>query len=239
MMEKDKHDEELKIDDIGSDFARGLMAVAQTLTEGRGAAGFNPFSHGFSDIEITATVERQKISFSLRITGAAAGAPDSPSAAAFVVREQVSIASDILSYCVSLDSSDDAVMTDCNAFVRKVAANFGVSIDSDLDADGIVVSFERAPFTKQTTDPATAMSWASDGLVVAGMTRAMLSNYGPHTHGHVAIVHNSPDPAHPGFPMASWGSLGGRGKSNFSIRQSFPAAACDARAVQFAFAPIN
>jgi len=238
-MSKDKPDEEFGIDDVGSDFARALMAIAQTLTGGRDAAGSTLFPPGFGNIEMTATIERQKISFSLAITGAATGAPASPLAEAFVASEQVSIAADILNYCVSLDSSDDAVMTDCNAFVKKVAANFGVSIDSDLDADGIVASFGSAPFTKQTTDPATAMSWAGDGLVVAGMTRAMLNGYGPHTHGHVAIVHSNPDPAHPRFPMASWGSLGGRGKSNVTIRQSFPAAACDAHAVQFAFAAIS
>jgi hypothetical protein len=130
-------------------------------------------------------------------------------------------------------------MTDCNAFVRKVAANFGVTIDSSLDADGIVGSFGSAPFTKTTMDPATAMSWANDGLVVAGMTKAELNKYGPHSNGHVAIIHNAPDTAHPGFPMASWGSLGGRGKSNTSVRQSFPATACDDDAVHFAFAPTS
>jgi hypothetical protein len=120
--------------------------------------------------------------------------------------------------------------------VKKVAGNFGVTIDAGLDADGIVGSFGSAPFTKTTTDPATAMSWANDGLVVGGMTKAQLNKYGPHKNGHVSIVHNTADSAHPGFPMASWGSLGGRGMSNTSIRQSFPAAACDEDKVHFAFA---
>jgi hypothetical protein len=135
------------------------------------------------------------------------------------------------------------VMVDCNAFVKKVASNFGVTIDPSLDADGIVNSFGSSPLTQTTMDPATAMSWSSGGLVVAGMRKADLDpTYGSYSHGHVAIVHNVADPNHPGFPMASWGKLGApgtRGKSNTSIRQSFPATACDDNAVHFAFAPIN
>jgi hypothetical protein len=150
------------------------------------------------------------------------------------------IAANILNYCVSLDTNDDPVMKDCNAFVKNVTGNFGVTIDPSLDADGIVDSFTSAPFTKTTMDPSAAISWANDGLVVAGMKRAELDGtYGNYSHGHVAIVHNIADPNHPGFPMASWGTLGGRGKSDTSIRQSFPAAACDDDAVHFAFAPTN
>ena len=87
-------------------------------------------------------------------------------------------------------------------------------------------------------DPATALAWASDGLVVAGMKKSDLDgHYGTYHNGHVAIVHNAADPNHPGYPMASWGTLGARGKSNCSIRLSFPAAACNDKAVHFAFAP--
>jgi hypothetical protein len=148
-----------------------------------------------------------------------------------------SISDDILNYCVSLDKAEDPVMTDCNAFVKKVGSRFGVSIP-DLDADGIVGSFDSSPFTKTTKDPATAMSWAKEGLVVAGMTKSELNpKYGTkYKNGHVAIVHGTEDPDHPGYPMASWGSLGGRGQSDASIRQSFPAAACNDDAVHFAFA---
>ena len=88
-------------------------------------------------------------------------------------------------------------------------------------------------------DPATAMSWAKDGMVVAGMKKSELNPaYGTkYDHGHLAIVHAAEDSAHPGYPMASWGSLGGRGQSNTSIRQSFPATACSDNSVHFAFAP--
>ncbi len=151
-----------------------------------------------------------------------------------------SISADILNYCLSLDRANDPVMRDCNAFVKKVAGKFGVPIDPGLDADEIVDAFPAAPFTKTTTNPVTAMLWAKDGLVVAGMTLAELdAGYGTHTNGHVAIVHPAADPDHSGFPMASWGVLGGQGKSNVSIRWTFPAAACDADAVHFAFAPAS
>jgi hypothetical protein len=150
------------------------------------------------------------------------------------------IGTQILNYCVALDRANDPVMNDCNAFVKKVAGRFGVPINPNFDADEIVEAFPATPFTKTTTDPATAMLWANDGLVVAGMTLSQLEanpSYGSHTNGHVAIVHPAADTAHPGFPMASWGVLGSRGTSNTSIRWSFPAAACEDKAVQFAFAP--
>lgn len=150
----------------------------------------------------------------------------------------MSIADDILNYCETLDSNNDPAMGDCNAFVKNVAGQFGVTINASLNADGIVGSFGSAPFTKTTMDPTTAMSWANDGLVIAGMTKTELNaGYGPHSNGHVAVVHNIADSNHRNFPMASWGVLGGRGKSDASIRLSFPAAACDADAVHFAFAP--
>jgi hypothetical protein len=150
------------------------------------------------------------------------------------------ISDDILAYCLSLDSSDDPVMTDCNAFVKKVGSQFGVTIP-DKNADGIVDSFNGPPFSKTTMDPATAMTWANDGLVLAGMKLDELNpKYGTkYKNGHVAITHATSDPAHPSFPMASWGALGGRGHANWSIRQSFPAAACDDRAVHFAYAVIS
>jgi hypothetical protein len=219
------------------EFAKALLAIAQKLTGGEGSSARTPFPHGIGSIEVTATVEPQKIQFSLKIADAG-GRPVS-SFTELTEAASRSIAADILNYCVSLDNNDDPVMTDCNAFVKNVAGNFGVTIDAGLDADGIVGSFGSGPFTKTTTDPATAMSWANDGLVVGGMTKAELNKYGPHTNGHVSIVHNTADSAHPGFPMASWGSLGGRGKSNTSIRQSFPAAACDEDKVHFAFAPTS
>jgi hypothetical protein len=220
------------------EFAKTLMAITQKLTGGEGFGGPTTFPHGIGNIEITATLEPQKISFSLKIADAI-GKPTSPLTTGFTKAASSSTAADILNYCVSLDTSNDPVMTDCNAFVKKVAANFGVTIDASLDADGIVGSFGSTPFTKTTMDPAIAMSWANDGLVVAGMTKAELNGFGPHSNGHVAIVHNTADTAHPGFPMASWGSLGGRGQSNTSIRQSFPATACDADAMHFAFAPTS
>ena len=222
-----------------SDFAKALFGIAQTLTGTGRAGGQVPFPHGIGTIEINASVEPQKITFSLKITDASGNLGSALAAEPMDIAPS-SVATDILNYCVSLDTNNDPVMTDCNAFVKKVGGNFGVTIGPDLDADGIVDSFRSASFTKTTMDPATAISWAADGLVVAGMKKAELDGvYGSYSHGHVAIAHNLADPNHPGFPMASWGTLGGRGKSDTSIRQSFPAAACDDDAVHFAFAPTS
>jgi len=221
-----------------SEFAKTLLTLIQKLTVQTGNSASTPFTHGIGNIEVTATIETGKIQFSLKIADAD-GNLGKPFIAARMEAASASVATAILNFCVSLDTDDDPVMTDCNAFVKKVAGNFGVSIGSNLDADGMVDSFGNAPFTKTTIDPATAMSWAKDGLVVAGMKNAELNAYGPHSHGHVAVVHYVADPNHPDYPMASWGSLGGRGKSDTSIRQSFPAAACDDRAVHFGFAPTN
>src|SRR5262249_35092180 len=159
-------------------------------------------------IDITASIEPRKISFAAKIVDAKSSfQPAAPQH--FTVPLAAAIDADILQYCISLDDDDDPAMTDCNAFVRKVGSHFNVPIP-DLNADGIVDAFNASPFTKTTKNPSLAMSWAKDGLVVAGMKRSELNPaYGTHyKNGHVAIVHSSADPNHPGFPMASWGTLG-------------------------------
>jgi hypothetical protein len=222
-----------------SEFAKALLQIAQSLTGTGTSLAPPPFPHGIGSVEVSASIEPQKITFSLKITDAT-GKPAPTVAMTTTDAGRASVADQILNYCVSLDTNHDPVMKDCNAFVKKVAGKFGVTIGPDLDADGIVESFSGSPFTKTTMDPATAISWAKDGLVVAGMKKAELDGtYGSHSHGHVAIVHSLEDPNHSGFPMASWGTLGGVGKSNTSIRLSFPAAACDDEAVHFAFAPTS
>jgi hypothetical protein len=217
-----------------AEFSRALLAIVQKLTSVQDAGVQSAFPHGIGTIDISASVEPAKISLSLKIT-------DAVGKLTRVADQFVDTTGDqILKYCVSLDEADDDVMTDCNAFVKKVAGNFGVTIDATADADKIVGSFGSAPFTKTTMDPKVAMGWAKDGLVVAGMKKSELDgHYGSYTHGHVAIVHNSEDQVHKGFPMASWGTIGGRGQSNTTIRQSFKAKACDDKAVHFAFAPTS
>jgi hypothetical protein len=224
---------------VESEFATALLQTVRTLISEKSDQSAGPvlFPHGVGTFELTASVEPQKISLSVKIAdaGAKPAAAVLPRAALEMAPQTIS--DDILNYCVSLDTTDNPVMKDCNAFVKNVGSHFGVTIP-DLDADGIVDSFPSAPFSKITMDPATAMLWARDGLVVAGMKKSELNPaYGTkYDHGHLAIVHATEDPAHPGYPMASWGSLGGRGKSNTSIRYSFPAAACNDHAVHFAFA---
>jgi hypothetical protein len=221
---------------VEAEFANALLGTMQQLTTVQSGGTPGALPHGIGTVEISATIEPLKISFSLKIADAVGTQALAPSA-----KRLVDSTSDrILNYCVSLDSSNDAVMRDCNAFVKKVAGNFGVTIASTADADAIVDAFASAPFTKTTMDPSVAMAWANDGLVVAGMKKSELDgHYGTYSHGHVAIVHNTADPNHPDFPKASWGTIGGRGKSNSSIRLSFKAAACEDHAVHFAFAPIS
>lgn len=240
-MSEEQYLNDASLRDVESEFAKTLLSIAQKLTGTSRDGTPVPFPNGIGDIELNASVEPQKISFSLKVTDAGRKL-SAISRTKTVDLASSSIGSDILNYCISLDTNDDPVMHDCNAFVKKVAKQFGVTIDDGLDADGIVNSFGNAPFTKISMDPATAMLWANDGLVVAGMRKSDLDpTYGTYSHGHVAIVHNIADQNHPGFPMASWGTLGQglRGKSDTSIRQSFPAAACDDNAVHFAFAPIS
>jgi hypothetical protein len=217
-----------------AEFSRVLSAILQKLTTAQSTGTPCAFPHGIGTIEIAATIEPSKISLSLKMADAT-----KPALVQVAKRLDGSIADKILNYCISLDTAGDPAMNDCNAFVKKIAGNFGVTIDATADADKIVASFTGAPFTKTTRDPSTAILWANDGLVVAGMKQAELNQYGPHSHGHLAIVHNTVDPSHTDFPMASWGSIDGGGTSNTSIRQSFPAAACDADAVHFAFAPTS
>jgi hypothetical protein len=220
---------------VEAEFSRALLAIMQKLTSVPRTGVPSAFPHGIGTIDISATVEPAKISLSLKIMDAA-GKLGSP----LVSRFTDTTGDQILKYCVSLDEADDDVMTDCNAFVKKVASNFGVTIEATADADKIVDSFGGAPFTKTTMDPKVAMGWAKDGLVVAGMKQSELDgHYGKYEHGHVAIVHNAEDQVHKGFPMASWGTIGGRGQSNTTIRQSFKAKACNDKAVHFAFAPTS
>jgi hypothetical protein len=227
---------------VESEFATALLQTVQKIISNTTDQAARPvlFPHGVGTFEMTASVEPEKITFSIKIADAATKPLISVLPRAALEISVKAIADDILSYCVSLDTADDPVMKDCNAFVKKVGSHFGVTIP-DLDADGIVDSFPSAPFRKTTMDPATAMSWAKDGLVLAGMKKSELNPaYGTkYDHGHVAIVHAMEDTAHPGYRMASCGSLGGRGKSNASIRQSFPAAACDDHARHFAVAPTS
>lgn len=221
-------------------FAADLLAIVQSILDNssRGALKDTPllFPNGISSLDMSADIEPTRISLSVKITS---GPPRSNAAIARAMADlsPLSIADDILTYCISLAAAGDPVMADCNKFVKKVGAQFGVAIP-DLDADGIIDSFNASPFTQTTMDPAVAMSWAQNGLVIAGMKLSDLNpTYGTqYDHGHVAVVHAAADPLHPGFPMASWGRLGGGGAANTSIRRSFPAAACDDRAVRFAFA---
>jgi hypothetical protein len=215
-----------------------VQKVLKDASDGGGGRN-RLFPNGVGLVEVQATLDLPKFTLSARIADVQYP-PSGPKPAGLfeaVGPKILAVADDILTYCISLDNNNDPVMKDCNAFVKKVGKQFGVPIP-DTNADGIVDAMNAAPFSKTTMDPAEAMGWAANGLVVAGMKLSELNpKYGTkYTNGHVAIVHATEDSAHPGFPMASWGRLGGRGQSNASIRLSFPAKACDDHAVHFAYA---
>lgn len=184
------------------DIVRNVLAEAAKLP----AKGEHRlFPNGVGLLEVQATVEVPKFTVSARIADVQYTSPPKPTYRAVRI---LGVADDIFAYCLQLDSSDDPVMTDCNAFVKKVGTRFSVPIP-DKDADGIVDSFNDIPFTKTTMDPAMAMSWANDGLVVAGMKLAQLNpKYGTkYKNGHVTIVHATADPNHPGVSNGLVGRL--------------------------------
>lgn len=227
--------------DREADLRAAILDIVQKLLSDTSTAGDRNrlFPNGIGLVEVQASLDLPKFTLSARIADVQyPAAPPKPVGLFEAVTPRVlTVADDILAYCVSLDQNDDPVMKDCNAFVKRIGAKFGVAIP-DTNADGIVDAMGGPPFSKTTMDPSEAMRWASGGLVVAGMKLSELNPaYGTkYKNGHVAIVHATADPSHPGFPMASWGRLGGRGQANASIRLSFPAAACDDDAVHFAYA---
>jgi hypothetical protein len=223
-----------------SELASAVLGIVEKILHDASGDGGRArlFPNGIGLIEVQATLDLPKFTLSARIADVQYPAlPPKPVARLeFAAPQILTVGDDILAYCVSLDQNNDPVMTDCNGFVKSVGNKFGVAIP-DTNADGIVDALNGPPFSKTTMDPTEAMQWAGSGLVVAGMKQGELDPaYGSYTNGHVAIVHASADQAHPRFPMASWGKLHGRGRSNASIRLSFPARACDDRAVHFGFA---
>jgi hypothetical protein len=66
-LSKDQNRHEAGLRGTEGEFAETLMAITQRLTGGESASGLTrPFPHGIGNIEITATLEPQKISFSLK-----------------------------------------------------------------------------------------------------------------------------------------------------------------------------
>lgn len=107
--------------------------------------------------------------------------------------------------------------SDCNRFVKSVCDDLKANPFSDSDnADAITNCIRdsgwcvRNGWTQLNRDPQKAKDSAARGeLIVAGATGKDL-NQG---HGHVVVVVDSKG-LWKGYPYASWGKLGGVGRTN-------------------------
>jgi hypothetical protein len=118
----------------------------------------------------------------------------------------------------------DANKDDCNYFVKAVADALGVTLFSSGDnADAIIDKLANASgwsLIPSTPDLSTVEADASAGqFIIAGLKSGDFNP--PRNNGHVVIVVKGDDSAHPGFPLAYWGKLGGTGAEDSSIRNSF------------------
>lgn len=118
----------------------------------------------------------------------------------------------------------DANKDDCNHFVKAVADALGVTLFSSGDtADAIVDKLGNAPgwsLIPSTTDLSTVEADAAAGqFIIAGLRSEAFNP--PRNNGHVVVVVKGDDSAHPGFPLAYWGKLGGIGAKDSSIRNTF------------------
>ena len=93
--------------------------------------------------------------------------------------------------------------TDCNAFVKAVAGDVGVTLTGN--ADSIVNQISGSGWTHLQNDGVAASAAAADGkLVVGGLTAKDLGD----SHGHVVIVVPPTGRlGHDKYPYAYWGSL--------------------------------
>ena len=115
----------------------------------------------------------------------------------------------------------DANKSDCSGFVKAVSNALGVTLFSAGDnADAIMDKLSTAVGWNLIGDLPTVESDASLGMfVIAGLKSG---DFNPaRANGHVVVVVKGDDPNHPGYPMAYWGTLGGVGQKDSSIRNSF------------------
>jgi hypothetical protein len=115
----------------------------------------------------------------------------------------------------------DANKSDCSGFVKAVSNALGVTLFSAGDnADAIMEKLSTAGGWNLIGDLPTVESDAAAGMyVVAGLKSGDFNP--PRNNGHVVVVVNGDDPNHPGYPIAYWGTLGGVGQKDSSIRNSF------------------
>jgi hypothetical protein len=130
----------------------------------------------------------------------------------------------VIDACQDVFDNVAGAKSDCNKFVKAVCDKFSVNpFDDGDDADAITNDIRdsgwcsRNGWTQLAKDPQKAKDAADRGeLVVAGATGADISQ----AHGHVVIVVSS-ESLWKGYPYASWGKLGGVGKTNEKMTVAF------------------
>ena len=118
----------------------------------------------------------------------------------------------------------DANKDDCNHFVKAVADALGVTLFSAGDnADAIMDKLPNAAgwsaILATPPDPAVENAASGGQFIIAGLESRDFTP--PRNNGHVVVVVKGDDSAHPGFPLAYWGKLGGIGARDSSIRNTF------------------
>lgn len=117
----------------------------------------------------------------------------------------------------------EANKNDCNAFLKAVATELGVTtFQAGDDADAIVQRMIDSADWKGVADGPKAKEAADAGsFVIAGLKGA--DHTPPRTHGHVAVVVKGPL-AQSKYPTAYWGSLGGSPGRNKTLNFSWSTA---------------
>jgi len=103
----------------------------------------------------------------------------------------------------------DANKADCSAFVRAVAGDLGITLSGQANA--LIDTMGRPPWTQLGTDTAKAATYAQMGyLVIAGLKAT--------PNGHVAVIMPvAPSPYLTGY----WGMLHGVGRKNTTLNWSW------------------
>jgi GH24 family phage-related lysozyme (muramidase) len=188
-------------------FDSQLVKLSDFLRLGQESDKF--FPNGITKIHLS--VKAASVELSLEIDG-----PDHRAGSGARIGYLTSTADKIIATC---EDKWDANKSDCNAFVKAVATEYGITLAGV--ADDIVDTIKGSGW-EQLSDGIAAKAAADDGkLVIGGLKGA--DHDPPRDHGHVVIVVSGPL-ANGKYPTGYWGSLGGVGKKNTTINYAWVAA---------------
>lgn len=131
------------------------------------------------------------------------------------VEDPASKASEIIQGC---ESVWEANKTDCNHFVKAVAAPFGVTLTGQ--ANDIVTQIQSGGgWTVLSGGPAAKIAADQGKLVVGGLKGG--DQTPPVNNGHVVVVVSGAADATGAYPRAYWGQLGGVGRKNETVNYAW------------------